>query len=570
MKSGIKKTTVTLFAVIFAVLQLFIPAVAAPGQTVQFGGSAISAKKGDIITVPIVISSNTTIELGGLSFYLQYKGDCLSYVEGSGSACVDKMSEALVYNSLNADRVSFAWTSGEVIKLSKSTVLCKPQFRVLDTANSDSDITLNISEAYTFTEADGKVQMTELNILNNPVNIDISIDSADGHVENVKKLIDAIGRVTYTDECLEKIVAAASAYSVLTDAQKEKVTNYNVLSQAMIEYERLRIEAEESAVSNEISSFMNKHLQTLALTTDTVTLNDEKAVIDAINDFNKLSTDAQYKIYSYNTLLKNLRKRINDLKNEAAEKEAAAEEEARLRSEAQEYARIFREEKAPFLSMKVEDLVAEHYTGISDALENLSMLSEINPYVSEYLKSEKIVLTGLMDAVQDIIKNNKNNEVSSEQLEADMFKNNFSYVLSLNADTITADDALDVRLAASIYEMLDPSVQALLENEYSVISALLEKIETMDIEYETDSDEYEESDSEEGNSDSENNVIKVVQKGVGKVTMRFANREMGAVVWILLLLFILSGVIFAALQIFYHRFCKMVTGTPEELEDDSI
>ena len=220
--------------------------------------------------------------------------------------------------------------------------------------------------------------------------------------------------------------------------------------------------------------------------------------------------------------------------------------------------------------MKVEDLVAEHYTGISDALENLSMLSEINPYVSEYLKSEKIVLTGLMDAVQDIIKNNKNNEVSSEQLEADMFKNNFSYVLSLNADTITADDALDVRLAASIYEMLDPSVQALLENEYSVISALLEKIETMDIEYETDSDEYEESDSEEGNSDSENNVIKVVQKGVGKVTMRFANREMGAVVWILLLLFILSGVIFAALQIFYHRFCKMVTGTPEELEDDSI
>lgn len=45
----------------------------------------------------------------------------------------------------------------------------------------------------------------------------------------VKQLIDSIGQVTYTEECKAKIDAATEAYSKLDAEQKAKVTNYNTL-----------------------------------------------------------------------------------------------------------------------------------------------------------------------------------------------------------------------------------------------------------------------------------------------------------------------------------------------------
>lgn len=48
--------------------------------------------------------------------------------------------------------------------------------------------------------------------------------------EEVKVLIDAIGKVELTDTCKGKIDAAKAAYDALTDAQKELVTNKKVLS----------------------------------------------------------------------------------------------------------------------------------------------------------------------------------------------------------------------------------------------------------------------------------------------------------------------------------------------------
>lgn len=53
----------------------------------------------------------------------------------------------------------------------------------------------------------------------------------------VRRLIDAIGEVTA--DSADKIAAASEAYGKLTDAEKEKVTNYPVLENAVREYERL-------------------------------------------------------------------------------------------------------------------------------------------------------------------------------------------------------------------------------------------------------------------------------------------------------------------------------------------
>ena len=66
-----------------------------------------------------------------------------------------------------------------------------------------------------------------------------SVVKSDAQVQAVIDKIDAIGTVEYTDECLEKIVAAESAYSELSKSQKEQVENYGVLVAARQVYNAL-------------------------------------------------------------------------------------------------------------------------------------------------------------------------------------------------------------------------------------------------------------------------------------------------------------------------------------------
>lgn len=67
----------------------------------------------------------------------------------------------------------------------------------------------------------------------------------------VDELIDAIGEVEYTDECKALIDAAREAYDVLTDDQKELVTNYETLTAAEAAYAALAAAAAFDAYKTE-------------------------------------------------------------------------------------------------------------------------------------------------------------------------------------------------------------------------------------------------------------------------------------------------------------------------------
>ena len=556
MKSGFKKIVAALALTAVLLLQCVLPVFAQVEQAVQFRIDPVTANKGDIITLPIVISSDKSIPLGGVAFHVEYKENSLAFVDGSGTASVPQMSDAIVYNNTSSHRVSFAWASGELVTLAKNTVLCKLQFRVLDTAEANANVTLSVSDVYTIV---GGNAVEDFTLAQNTVVGSVTIQGSDGAVTNVINKIDAIGTVTYTDECLQKIVDAAAAYAILSEAQKQQVTNYQKLLDAQLEYERLKYEAEQGEISAEIAKFLNDYKNVLTLTTETVKLTDEQAVLDAVNAFNDLSADAQYQIYDRYRHLKNLREQIAALKKAAEDEAAAKEEEARLRAEAQQYAETFRKEWAAFLNMDSEDLLPDHYTGLNNAMENLNMLADLNPYVNEYLAAERIILTSLLEIVQDLIANSGSNEISSEQIEADTFRNNFSYILSLTEDTVTVDDALEVRLAAAVYDMLDPNVQALLTDEYDLISRLLLTVENLELLQGTDDNQAEDPSEEDPNpvpQPGDNNNQITQPAGIGNLTMRFANRQMGTIVWVLLLLAVLALLVFGALQVFYHCFCK--------------
>ncbi|HHW45650.1 MAG TPA: hypothetical protein GXX17_01915 [Clostridiales bacterium] len=67
-------------------------------------------------------------------------------------------------------------------------------------------------------------------------------------VINAIKAINQIGKVEYTEKCLEAITAAEEAYNKLSQQQKSKVTNYSLLVTARREYELLKVEDQESKI----------------------------------------------------------------------------------------------------------------------------------------------------------------------------------------------------------------------------------------------------------------------------------------------------------------------------------
>ena len=108
-------------------------------------------------------------------------------------------------------------------------------------------------------------------------------------VKDVEDLINAIGKVEFTDESKGKIDAARAAYDKLTDAQKKLVKNIKVLTDAEAEYERLKKAAEDEAAA--------KAVDDLIAAIGKVEFTDaSKAKIDAARAAYDKLTDAQKKL----------------------------------------------------------------------------------------------------------------------------------------------------------------------------------------------------------------------------------------------------------------------------------
>ena len=134
----------------------------------------------------------------------------------------------------------------------------------------------------------------------------------------VDDLIAAIGKVELTDECKAKIDAARAAYDKLTDAQKALVSNYDVLTSAEAEYQKLldQKKADEAAA---------KAVEDLIAAIGKVELTDEcKAKIDAARAAYDKLTDAQKALVSNYDVLTAAEAEYQKLLDQKKADEAAA------------------------------------------------------------------------------------------------------------------------------------------------------------------------------------------------------------------------------------------------------
>lgn len=109
----------------------------------------------------------------------------------------------------------------------------------------------------------------------------------------VDGLIAAIGTVTYTDGCKQKIDAARAAYNALSDTEKAKVTGLATLEAAEKAYQELK-EKDDAAKAQTVIDLIGK--------IGTVTAESGKAITAARTAYNALTADQKALVTNYTVL----------------------------------------------------------------------------------------------------------------------------------------------------------------------------------------------------------------------------------------------------------------------------
>ncbi len=116
----------------------------------------------------------------------------------------------------------------------------------------------------------------------------------DTAVQKVIEKINAIGTVSYTNACKQKIDAARKAYDALSFADKKKVTNIATLEAAEKAYADLK-KADDQEKADAVDVLINK--------IDTViTLDSERSITAARTAYNKLTADQKALVKNYKKL----------------------------------------------------------------------------------------------------------------------------------------------------------------------------------------------------------------------------------------------------------------------------
>ncbi|ATO30657.1 hypothetical protein CO229_00780 [Mycoplasmopsis bovirhinis] len=140
-----------------------------------------------------------------------------------------------------------------------------------------------------------------------------------------------ISNITLPDEA--KVTAALNAYNSLEQAVKNNLTSQKTLldnlNAKILQLKQAQNKPEPAPDQTETAAnnFKNAHATVLAKTVDTLALEDETSVNNALNAFNNLEQNVKDKLTSEKTLLDQLVAKIADLKEQAKNNQGTGEAE---------------------------------------------------------------------------------------------------------------------------------------------------------------------------------------------------------------------------------------------------
>lgn len=534
--------------------------------TVKFEVSNETAKKGERVTVSIQMNTTKqSFKLCGLQMSLNYDSSQVEFVEAKYDGAVTLLSGAEAYDNKATQSVKYGWvsSSGDNVMITGEVTVCTLTFKVLSEAQEGkSNIKLTVDDAFYYENTEFK------NLKTSKRNGSITINNAtDTETQKTMDAIDAIQTIYDIEsiydnggslvsvqaqtwsQALQEITTATGLYATLLNSQRQEVTNYQDLLDAQKLYELLRLLTENEAVADEIKAYKEVNQAALDLTVDTVTTADETIVEAAIAAYtddssaNKLSGEAKNALYKDYLHLLQLQDKITLLKGD----EKAAEADRKLREQAEEYARIFREDEFPgVITMKPEDVLADDLEYLQKAMEWIESMSGINMYVPVVMEAEINHLKNLYEIAEEKAGVN----LTDDERAARNFKTNFAYLLGLTEETVSGNDLTHLEIALGCYGFLGSGAQELLVKEKELLEILKTKAEAL---YEEELEGMEEDYvyiDEDGDGVKEKVIVRYREMDVAQ-TINFKSRRLGVFTLILIIACVITTVNFAALLCFY-------------------
>ncbi len=258
--------------------------------------------------------------------------------------------------------------------------------------------------------------------------------------------------VATSDE--QALTSALTAYENQTDEIK------TILAEEKIKLDDLKIKVDElkiiEAIEAAATEFRTNNAAALALTIETVKMNDEDIIQTALNTYDELSEEVKAKVETEKELLDNLRIRIEELKTA---------ENNRLAAEA------FRNAHSEVLALTTESVAISDEDGIDVAVEEYRML-DID--VKALLSDEK----DLLDILKTKIAEQKEAEKIAAELNAaiEKFRANNAAALALTVETVKTTDEKTINNAINAYNKLNDNAKDALSAEKALLDSLILKI----------------------------------------------------------------------------------------------
>lgn len=543
------------FSMILSVILSSVVLCTASANSINIIADNQKVYSGEQISIPIILNSSdgSDIEIMGLSLKVTYDSSKISFKRGNIVFGNSEMANNTAVNVLT-DKVNIAYysTDNSVVIASGSKLLTL----VFDTQIDQSatiDVKIKTEQLYRGVKSSGGVSLKKYTVSPVEKNVKVSVQSPDSLPEQVKRvvsLINDIGTVKYNDESLKKISAAAERYLALTTTNKKLVYNYNVLLDAQKEYERQKRLSEDSKLQKKIDEFEEKWKNVLSLTPETVKISDTDEVTKCYESFKGLDADVKGAIFQYNTLLTDLIKQINVLED----KKKADKQIKEMKEEAKKYADKFKKEYKQWYTLKLDDVVAEHYEGLADALNVLEQLEGFNSYVSELLSNEKTIIKNNLTRAEKL-KSQSDDPADKAVVDANTFKRNYLYLLNMKSADVTRSDLKDLSVAMEVYNYLSNEAKAMLSEEYAKLTELYNKANSLPEDAQSPTEKIVEKIVEkvvnDGNSNNNGAGSLSVSDTENELNLKIGTRSIGSVVLVLGLTFLTSLLVLTVLQVFY-------------------
>ena len=250
----------------------------------------LTANPGQSISIPITLDGGDVAKrIACFHIIVNYDASVLTPVSGDGFFTKSSLvgnGVMLVVNTntaeVGAGKAELAMISSEAIGTGNYGTL---NFTVASGAAAGSSTTVSLTACEDIATED-LIMLTDVRITDSTVSIVKAATPAD----DVIALINAIGTpVTLDSE--SKIIAAREAYDALSSEEKDKVTNYAVLTAAETELDNLKKIANVENLINAIGTIG-----------EPVTAANRSAVSAARTAYDALSTDLRARVENYATL----------------------------------------------------------------------------------------------------------------------------------------------------------------------------------------------------------------------------------------------------------------------------